>query len=75
MVLFLGYCKVLSIPSRTWRDFLCDTQFYLISFIWMLTRVINNISQVYLPLYIMDTTDASQVDRVSWFLYFLLNKI
>lgn len=30
----------------------------------MLTRVISNVSQVYLPLYIMDTTDASQVDRV-----------
>ncbi|CAF3689025.1 unnamed protein product [Rotaria sordida] len=29
----------------------------------MLTRVISNVSQVYLPLYIMDTTDASQVDR------------
>ena len=30
----------------------------------MLTRVISNVSQVYLPLYIMDTADASQVDRV-----------
>jgi hypothetical protein len=32
----------------------------------MLTRVISNVSQVYLPLYIMDTTDASQVDRVGF---------
>jgi hypothetical protein len=37
----------------------------------MLTRVISNVSQVYLPLYIMDTTDASQVDRVSSFVFFL----
>lgn len=50
---------------RTWREFLCDNQFYMIALIWMLTRVISNISQVYLPLYIMDTTDASQVDRVN----------
>lgn len=55
--------KALSIPSRTWRDILFDTQFYLISSIWMLTRVISNVSQVYLPLYIMDSTDASQIDR------------
>jgi len=48
---------------RTWREFLWDNQFYMIALIWMLTRVISNISQVYLPLYIMDTTDASQVDR------------
>ncbi|CAF1084833.1 unnamed protein product [Adineta steineri] len=57
------YYKPLSSPTRTWRDFLCDSQFYFISIIWMLTRVISNVSQVYLPLYIMDTTDASQVDR------------
>ncbi|CAF0870315.1 unnamed protein product [Rotaria sordida] len=57
------YCKSLSSASHTWRDILYDTQFYLISLIWMLTRVISNVSQVYLPLYIMDTTDASQVDR------------
>ncbi|CAF2430069.1 unnamed protein product [Rotaria sp. Silwood2] len=54
---------IISITSHTWRDVLCDIQFYLISFIWMLTRVMSNVSQVYLPLYIMDTTDASEVDR------------
>lgn len=70
---FLGYCKVLSIPSHTWRDFICDSQFYLISLLWMLTRVISNVSQVYLPLYIIDTTDASQVDRVSLTLLYLFN--
>ncbi len=63
-IFLLEYHKPLVIPSHTWRDFLRDTQFYFISLIWMLTRVISNISQVYLPLYIMDTTDASQVDRV-----------
>ncbi len=63
-IFLLEYHKPLVIPSHTWRDFLCDTQFYLISLIWMLTRVVSNISQVYLPLFIMDTTDASQVDRV-----------
>jgi hypothetical protein len=40
----------------------------------MLTRVISNVSQVYLPLYIMDTTDASQVDRVSFKYSLSMNK-
>ncbi|UJR38059.1 hypothetical protein I4U23_030741 [Adineta vaga] len=57
------YYKSLPISSRTWHEFLTDSQFYLISLIWMLTRVISNVSQVYLPLYIMDTMDSSQVDR------------
>ena len=59
-----GYHKVLHDPRSTWREFLRNPQFYSISIVWMLTRVISNVSQVYLPLYIMDSTDASQVDRV-----------
>ncbi|CAF4701710.1 unnamed protein product, partial [Rotaria socialis] len=55
--------KILSVTSYTWYDVLCDTQFYGISLIWVFTRVMSNVSQVYLPLYIMDSTDASQVDR------------
>ncbi|CAF0964482.1 unnamed protein product [Adineta ricciae] len=55
--------KSLPIASRSWREFFMDSQFYLIALIWMLTRVISNLSQVYLPLYIMDTTDVSQVNR------------
>ncbi|CAM4748854.1 unnamed protein product [Rotaria magnacalcarata] len=55
--------KILSVTSHTWHDVLCDTQFYVISLIWVFTRVMSNVSQVYLPLYIMDSTDASQVDR------------
>lgn len=61
------YYKVFSMASYTWRDFIRSSQFYLISLIWMLTRVMSNVSQVYLPLYIMDSTDASQVDRVRLF--------
>ena len=60
----LEYHSTLHDSSRTWREYLFDSQFYLVAVIWMLTRVISNVSQVYLPLYIMDTTDASQVDRV-----------
>lgn len=62
----LEHYKALPNPLRAWRDFLGDSQFYFISLLWMLTRVISNVSQVYLPLYIMDATDASQVDRVSF---------
>ncbi|CAF4585380.1 unnamed protein product [Rotaria sp. Silwood1] len=63
LIFHLEHDEVVFMPSHTWRDVLCDIQFYLISLIWMLTRVMSNVSQVYLPLYIMDTTDASQVDR------------
>lgn len=63
---FLEHYK--SVPNlfRSWRDFLCDIQFYFVALLWMFTRVISNVSQVYLPLYIMDATDPSQVDRVSF---------
>lgn len=66
MISFLEHYKTLPNPFRTWRDFLCDIQFHFVAILWMLTRVISNVSQVYLPLYIMDATDASQVDRVSF---------
>lgn len=66
LMLFLEHYKTLPNLFRSWRDFLCDIQFYLVAILWMLTRVISNVSQVYLPLYIMDATDASQVDRVSF---------
>lgn len=56
--------KIVLSSHRTWREFLSDKQFYLTCSIWMLTRVISNISQVYLPLYIIDATDAEQIDRV-----------
>lgn len=68
----LEHYKTLPNPLRTWRDFLCDSQFHFIAILWMLTRVISNVSQVYLPLYIMDATDASQVDRVRFLCSFMI---
>ncbi|CAF1461995.1 unnamed protein product, partial [Didymodactylos carnosus] len=43
------------VVKMSWKDFLKERQFYQVTFIWMCTRVVLNTSQVYLPLYIIDT--------------------
>jgi hypothetical protein len=60
----LDYHQIIHDAHRTWKEYLFDSQFYLIALLWMLTRVISNISQVYLPLYIMNIADLNQVDQV-----------
>ncbi|CAF1336325.1 unnamed protein product [Rotaria sp. Silwood1] len=46
----------------TWRTFLREKEFYQCALIWMFTRVILNVTQVFLPLYIIDT--ISTLNRV-----------
>ncbi|CAF0881290.1 unnamed protein product [Rotaria sordida] len=46
----------------TWKKFLREREFYQCALIWMFTRLILNITQVFLPLYIIDT--ISTLNRV-----------
>ncbi|CAF1503684.1 unnamed protein product, partial [Rotaria sordida] len=43
------------LKRMTWKKFLREREFYQCTFIWMFTRIILNITQVFLPLYIIDT--------------------
>ena len=43
------------LKRMTWKSFLREKDFYLCASIWMFTRVILNVTQVFLPLYIIDT--------------------
>ncbi|CAF1271122.1 unnamed protein product [Rotaria magnacalcarata] len=43
------------LKRMTWKKFLLEKEFYQCALIWMFTRVILNVTQVFLPLYIIDT--------------------
>ncbi|XP_067134435.1 major facilitator superfamily domain-containing protein 12-like [Centruroides vittatus] len=42
-------------PHLTWRDWLKEIQFYKIGLLYMSTRLYNNLSQAYIPLYLQDS--------------------
>ncbi|UJR33078.1 hypothetical protein I4U23_020537 [Adineta vaga] len=50
------------LKRMTWKSFLREKEFYQCAFIWMCARVILNVTQVFLPLYIIDT--ISTLNRV-----------
>ncbi|KRX21380.1 Major facilitator superfamily domain-containing protein 12, partial [Trichinella nelsoni] len=50
----------------TWKHWLQNRQFYLISILYMCIRLCNNISMTYLPLYILETQNMNKV----WKSYF-----
>ncbi|CAF5122731.1 unnamed protein product [Rotaria sp. Silwood1] len=50
------------LKRMTWKKFLREKEFYQCTFIWMCARVILNVTQVFLPLYIIDT--ISTLNRV-----------
>ncbi|CAF1052645.1 unnamed protein product [Adineta steineri] len=50
------------LKRMTWKRFLREKEFYQCAFIWMCARVILNVTQVFLPLYIIDT--ISTINRV-----------
>ncbi|CAM4879980.1 unnamed protein product [Rotaria socialis] len=50
------------LKRMTWIRFLREKQFYQCGFIWMCARIILNVTQVFLPLYIIDT--ISVLNRV-----------
>ncbi|UJR14092.1 hypothetical protein I4U23_001088 [Adineta vaga] len=50
------------LKRMTWKCFLREKEFYQCAAIWMFTRVILNVTQVFLPLYIIDT--ISTLDRI-----------
>ncbi|CAF1443130.1 unnamed protein product [Adineta steineri] len=50
------------LKRMTWKCFLREKEFYQCALIWMFTRVILNVTQVFLPLYIIDT--ISKLNRI-----------
>ncbi|XP_029658093.1 major facilitator superfamily domain-containing protein 12 isoform X1 [Octopus sinensis] len=44
----------------TWKDWWYEPQFYMIAVIYMATRLFLNISQIYLPLYVLDTIQLNK---------------
>ncbi|OUC49045.1 hypothetical protein D917_05755 [Trichinella nativa] len=45
----------------TWKHWLQNRQFYLISILYMCIRLCNNISMTYLPLYILETQNMNKI--------------
>ncbi|KRY73845.1 Signal peptide peptidase-like 2B [Trichinella pseudospiralis] len=45
----------------TWKHWLQNRQFYLISILYMCIRLYNNISMTYLPLYILETQNMNKI--------------
>ncbi|XP_070542874.1 major facilitator superfamily domain-containing protein 12-like isoform X2 [Ptychodera flava] len=39
----------------TWKDWLTEYQFYLIALLYMCTRLMVNVSQVYIPMYLLES--------------------
>ncbi|KRX21379.1 Major facilitator superfamily domain-containing protein 12, partial [Trichinella nelsoni] len=46
----------------TWKHWLQNRQFYLISILYMCIRLCNNISMTYLPLYILETQNMNKMN-------------
>ncbi|KHJ47745.1 transporter, major facilitator family protein [Trichuris suis] len=46
----------------TWRHWLKNNQFYLISLFYMLIRLFNNVTMTYLPLYILETQNLNKMN-------------
>ncbi|KRZ23472.1 Major facilitator superfamily domain-containing protein 12 [Trichinella pseudospiralis] len=46
----------------TWKHWLQNRQFYLISILYMCIRLYNNISMTYLPLYILETQNMNKMN-------------
>ncbi|KRX55906.1 Major facilitator superfamily domain-containing protein 12 [Trichinella sp. T9] len=51
----------------TWKHWLQNRQFYLISILYMCIRLCNNISMTYLPLYILETQNMNKVCKLYFF--------
>lgn len=45
----------------TWREWLRDVDFYAVGVLYMATRIFGNITQAYLPLYILETQHFDKV--------------
>uniref|UniRef100_A0A5S6Q7I0 Major facilitator superfamily (MFS) profile domain-containing protein n=1 Tax=Trichuris muris TaxID=70415 RepID=A0A5S6Q7I0_TRIMR len=48
--------------TMTWRHWLKNNQFYLISLFYMLIRLFNNVTMTYLPLYILETQNLNKMN-------------
>ncbi|CAF0953376.1 unnamed protein product [Rotaria sordida] len=43
------------LKRMTWKNFLCEKEFYQCTFIWTCARVILNVTRIFIPLCIIDT--------------------
>jgi len=50
-----GSAEASSHDTMTWRDWLKNLQFYEVALMYMCSRIFTNITQTYLPLYILET--------------------
>ena len=48
-------------PKRTWYQWFFKPEFYLVALIYMCTRLVVNVSQVYISLYLIDNLDLSKL--------------
>ncbi|KAL5004411.1 hypothetical protein ScPMuIL_017867 [Solemya velum] len=55
-------CSLLNKVHMNWRDWLKEHQFYQVALLYMCTRLVVNVSQIYLPMYI---TETLQLDKDS----------
>lgn len=48
-------------PLMTWKDWFMEPQYYQVAGLYMLTRLIYNVSQVFLPLYVNKTLKLEKI--------------
>jgi len=48
-------------PLMTWRDWFSVADFYLVALLYMSTRLFGNLTQTYLPLYVLETQHFEKV--------------
>lgn len=50
--------------ERIWSDWLCSINFWKICFIYMMSRLYVNVTQVYTPLYLQETLRLAKVSTI-----------
>ena len=54
-------CGRWEVPNNGWQIWLCSADFYRVGWVYMCTRVVVNVSQVFLVFYVLDTLMMSRL--------------
>ncbi|GAU98136.1 hypothetical protein RvY_09317 [Ramazzottius varieornatus] len=72
----VGLSDEMTLPGRrhmTWKSWFIEPHFYIVSCLYMSTRLFVNLTQVYMPMYILDTLRMSKesIGYVPFVVYFV----
>lgn len=67
--------------KHDWRDYMKSSRFYMVALLYMSTRLIINLCQIYMPMYLTDSVELNKVGGFFIYIYhffvlsFILNLI